>query len=229
MTIDISDWYLVEQPIWKFIKQGPVLKKELLFNELLLRSSKTDNFPAKEFTTLTKTTLGNKLIFDWLTNQIFNILAHNPKKIISINIDPLQAISKNFMPFLKNIHPFNCQIFIELTERVTREMDTNDVMLILNNINQAGFKVLLDDIDMVDDTIKLEKLLRYIVGLKLSADLVDNSEVPKINKLLEFLKNYNQCCLIGEGTSNSEIFYLYLNHGVLAQQGWFFDKEKIVT
>ena len=49
MTIDISDWYLVEQPIWKFIKQGPVLKKELLFNELLLRSSKTDNFPAKEF------------------------------------------------------------------------------------------------------------------------------------------------------------------------------------
>ncbi|MCM2437456.1 EAL domain-containing protein [Periweissella beninensis] len=155
-----------------------------------------------------------------------NLLANNSAKIISINIDPLQAVDKNFIPFLNVIKPYHPQILIELTERVTQQMDTNDVQIILDNISQAGFKILLDDIDMVHDTINLAKLLRYVVGLKLSADLVDNTTYPKINKLLRFLKNYNQCFLIGEGTSTAEIFYLYLNHGVLAQQGWHLDKEK---
>lgn len=226
----LSDWYLVKQPIYYFSDNSiKADDKQVIFYELLLRSQATDRFPAREFNELIKTKQGNYHLFSWLQEKLLNLFKTNQQIVVSVNIEPVQLLDHGMLFFLKALAPYKHQVVIEITERLPKTLALNDFIDVLAEIDNQGFYILLDDVDiLVDHTKLLANISKYVKGFKLSPIALNSEHDGKFIKLISHLKNFKSYKIIGEGTSDSQICDKYLKLGITYQQGWYLGREELV-
>lgn len=219
----VNDWYFVKQPIYE------ITTNKIVFYELLLRSKTTKNFPAKKFSHLMINENGKKIFFDWLVIELENIFSKHTKIIVSINIDPIQINSENFISFLKCMKKYKSQLVIELTERIPNDMALDDLFLNLKAIKEEKFNVFLDDVDILNTTNNnWHTLLKYVDGVKLSPLSIKNNNKHKIKLLINKIRTLGCTKIISEGVSDENLLHQWLSYGITYQQGWYLGKEQIV-
>nr|WP_275588335.1 EAL domain-containing protein [Periweissella beninensis] len=203
--------------------------KHVVFYELLLRTQKTACFPAKEFNELIKTPQGNACFFKWLQLNLLNLFKKDHVIKVSINIEPSQLLADSILPFLESLSAFKQQIIIEITERLPKDTNINELMAKLAIINKQGFYILLDDVDiLLEYTSIMTKLAKYVHGFKISPMLVATQCSTQIFTLISQLQKFTNYMIIGEGTSDKQHSDKYLNLGIVYQQGWYLGKEELV-
>lgn len=227
----INDWYLVKQPIWQVTKKGNILEKELLFSELLLRSKVDRQFPLYDFKGLIATPDGNQQFFAWLTIQLEKLFKEDQNVKVSVNIEPTQLMTIACQTFLQAMLSYQTNLYLEITERVSINISVEVFKQQLHIVKQLGYKVLLDDVDiLMQSKMRLSTLLPDIDGLKFSADLHQTCD-KVTNECLnsaegQFLFNkLADKMIIGEGTSDQNELEFYLKNGVHFQQGWLLGSE----
>lgn len=226
LLFSISDWYYVKQPIYYVDTYNQQrIKTRVSFYELLLRSNKSHSFPGTQFNTLIQSENGNKLIFDWIIDQMEILLASNPEIKFSINIDPKQMMYSNFETFIEQLSKYNRQVIVEVTERVLVNLPLELLITKLKIIQAKKLVLFLDDVDILSENINhWEKLLDYVTGVKLSANLINSINDVNTNQLLRKIKHNKY--LVGEGISDAAVLKTYLKHEINYQQGWFLGKEE---
>ena len=229
----LSTWYLVKQPIYYVKSTHEDERGQVFFYEILLRSKVTNRFPFEEFNSLIATKHGNQLFFNWLKSNLtdfFNQFTN--KTVLSINIEPKQLVTGEFVTFLDELDDFKEKLIIEVTERLPNSINTVNFVHQLKAIFDKGYYILIDDVDILNHRTKPWKYFaRYVNGFKLSPIAVKicrKQEFVELVELITELQLLNNIQLIGEGAENHQIMETYIELGINYQQGWYLGKEELL-
>lgn len=229
----LSTWYLVKQPVYCVGNTHEDERDQVFFYEILLRSTVTNRFPFEEFSSLIATKHGNQLFFNWLKSNLtefFNQFTNKPG--LSLNIEPKQLITGEFVTFLDELDAFKEKLIIEVTERLPNSINTVNFANQLKEISDKGYYILIDDVDILNHRTKpWEYFARYINGFKLSPIAVKfcrKQELVELVELITELQLLHDIRLIGEGTENPQIMETYIDLGIKYQQGWYLGKEELL-
>ncbi|WP_209124758.1 EAL and HDOD domain-containing protein [Alkalihalobacillus sp. BA299] len=193
-----------------FLARQPILTKnqQVFGYELLYRNNLLENF---------------SLIDDeQATLEVIN-------SFIQIGIDDLSEGKPCFVNFtyklLQNDIP-TCfspsTIVVEILETVDI---TNEVIDICRRLKVKGYKLALDDFDMINNSVNLDKILRIVDIVKIDVQKTSREQQLQLVKLL---KKYN-VELLAEKVETRDEYERCLQNGYEYFQGYYFSKPVILS
>lgn len=149
-------FYLVFQPIVKISNKNTLIFEEF---EVLLRSIKTQKFPANMFYELLANEQKYNQYIDWFTVELEKKMQACPDIKFSINIDVDQFQFKSTFHFLKYFSRYHEKLIIEITEHTPKNNPKLLIELddILKKIKNHHFNIAIDDYNEGINTLFLYK------------------------------------------------------------------------
>lgn len=218
-------FYLIYQPI---VYVSEDLSHRTQEYEVLLRSKKTDRFPASEFYQFIQTGTLYSEFMDWYTETLCQKLNECPNVRLSINIQFDQFCYESTCSFLERLAPFSKRIIIELTEDQPECVESKFVDFCIHKIREYGFLIALDDVNTGKNDIHF--LIEHVQDIyRLKFSLLHFKELSPVTlvSLLEgwrhVAKTYKKEFVV-EGIESSKVSKYLSEQGVCLQQGYLFGK-----
>ena len=224
LNIALDNLTLAFQPIVRIVNEDTF---EISDYEVLLRSKDKKTLPAAIFEKIVNNESCNQMFWEWFTLEIKKVLT-DKKVRVDINIDPHQFLYQSTWDFLDKMVEYNQQITIEITERVSQELNLKKGLIdTVKHIKDLGYRVALDDISSGQYSFKVvQENIKGIDRVKLSLLIFnDDSTDSKTKNLfimswINFAKT-NNVELVIEGIEDNIAAKEMLCHNIKLQQGFF--------
>lgn len=161
-------FYLVFQPIVRVSDQYTFVVEEF---EVLLRSIKTQKFPADIFCELLANEQKYNQYIDWFTVELEKKIQGCPNIKFSINLDIDQFQFESTFHFLKNFSQYHQNLMIEITEHTPKNNPELLIELddILKKIKNHHFDIAIDDFNEgINNFFLFKKHRKYYDRVKIS-------------------------------------------------------------